>query len=162
MTPYETVIDYLEDIANRHPDVKSYHEITVKELLANQLEIQLPYPCIFLEVGEVQTMDNRTNTDAFVPVGVGVMKPANPQNYADYKQKYIETEKIITDIISRIRKDDRTTAQGVDRDNITYNRVGPMFTDNLIGWRLEFNYRFWTDLEYNENDWNAYDPNKFS
>jgi hypothetical protein len=49
----------------------------------------------------------------------------------------------------------------LETNTVKIDKVGPIF-DNCYGWRVDLQYQYWVDLNYYEDEWNVYDPNKFN
>jgi len=153
-SPFEQYSSYFENIANRHKKIKSFYEIDEDEIISG-LRSKVQYPCLFLEFPEPTAFDNSTNTDVKQPSGLAVLSPCKPGDFKKRREILVENEKIILDIVSQMRKD-RIEGNNLwfDLNQTRWSKVGPMFTDNLYGWRLDFNIQRWLDIEYYESDWN--------
>lgn len=160
MTPYQKYISYFEDIANRHPAINWFYELDEEEILQG-LRNDVQYPCMFLEIPEISFADNGSNTDSITPVGLVVLSACAPGDQAEKRDTLISHEAIIFDIIRQMREDDRTGQLHLNTNQVTYAKVGPHF-ENCYGWRLDARLQLWADLHYKEENYVAYNPNKFA
>lgn len=160
MTPFQQYISYFEDIANRHPGINWFYELDEEEILQG-LRNDVKYPCMFLEIPEIGFADNGSNTDSITPVGLVVLSACPPQDQQAKRDILVSHEAIIFDVIRQMREDDRTGRLHLNTSQITYAKVGPHF-DNCYGWRLDARLHNWADLHYKEENFVAYDPNKFA
>lgn len=150
---YTKLVDYFEAIATRHPEINFFHELDEQEILSGKFRRQVKYPMLVLEDPDCGFADNRVNVDGLGNSGMAVIANVKPGDEARLREVKRLTERIILDIISQMRKDRKEGLIHLDTNELQYNKVGPSFSDNCYGWRLEFRMRNWVDLNYREEDW---------
>jgi hypothetical protein len=150
---FEKYVTYWENIAKSHPLIKSFYYLDEDELITGKLRSKIQYPCLFLEYFEPRVFDNSVNTTLDIPSGVGILSPVRQGDEEKLKEVLISHERIILDIISKMREDRRKGLLYMNSNNLTWSKVGKVFSDNCYGWRLDFKYTPWVDLSFNESDW---------
>lgn len=159
-SPFEQFSTYFEDVANRHPEIKWFYEIDEDEIIGG-LRSKVKYPCMMLEFPEPSGFDNSTNTDVKLPSGLAILSPCKQGDFAKRREILISHEKMILDVVSQMKQDRILGNFFLDVNQLKWSKVGPMFTDNLYGWRLDFQIQRWLDLNFYEDQWNEYNPDKF-
>jgi hypothetical protein len=154
-----------ERIANRHPDIRFFHELEEGEILSGKFRTAIKFPAMILEYPDLGFNDNRTNVNQdFLPFGLAILMHVSKSKMGDeafLKDLLTVTQRIALDSISYLRNVRRTDGTFfLETNNIRLNKVGPVF-DNCYGWRVELRYQMWVDLNYYEDEWNDYDPDKF-
>lgn len=152
LTPYAYFISYFSQLAEEHCEIAMCYELDEEEILSG-LRSKIKYPCLMLEVPDFGLYDNKVNTDSVVPSGITILSPVKPGNPDKRKELLISHERIMLDIVSRLREDDRRARWHVDTNQLRYNKVGPVFSDHCYGWRLEVRYQRWVDLTVKAERW---------
>ena len=152
LTPYAHFINYFSVLAIEHNEIAMCYELDEEEILSG-IRSKIKYPCLMLEAPDFGLYDNKTNTDSVVPTGITILSPSKPGDFERRKELLISHERIMLDIVSRLRADDRQGNWHVDTNQLRYNKVGPVFSDHCYGWRLEVRYQRWVDLTVNNDRW---------
>lgn len=150
---YTQLVSYFEAIAAKHPQINYFHELDEQEIIAGKLRRQIQYPALIMEDPDIGFSDNRTNVDQLATSGFAVVGNVKPGDEARMKEVKRLTESIILDIISQMREDRRKAIIHLETNDLQIHKVGPAFSDNCYGWRLEFRFRKWVDLDYREEEW---------
>lgn len=158
---YAEYISLLEEIANRHPGIKFFHELEEKEIVEGALRKKAKYPAMMVEYPDLGFGDNKANVDKLSLAGFAILENVPEGNDNKKREVLNRTELIMLDIISYLREERKKGRFHLDTNELKANKVGPEFSDNLYGWRLEFRHRSWVDLKFYADQWNAYDPEKF-
>ncbi|AHM62319.1 hypothetical protein D770_20350 [Flammeovirgaceae bacterium 311] len=158
---YQEFINLLEEIANRHPDIKFFHELEEKEVVEGKLRKKVKYPAMMVEYPDLGFADNKGNTDKLSLTGFAILENVPEGNDVRKREVLARTEGIMLDVISYLREERKKARFHVDTNEFKANKVGPEFSDNLYGWRLELRHRSWVDLHFRPAEWNDYDPEKF-
>ena len=159
-SPFQQYSTYFEEIANRHPAIKSFYEIDEDEIISG-IRGKVKYPCFFLEFPEPGGFDNSTNIDVRQPSGLAILSPVKAGDFAKRREVLVSHEIILLDVVSRMRKDRIEGNIWFDMNQTRWSKVGPMFVDNLYGWRLDFTVQRWLDINYYEEQWENYNEDKF-
>lgn len=158
---YKTFVDYLEEIANRHPQIMAYHDLEEAELIADKLRTSVTYPILLVEYPDMGFADNKVNLDRIYTTGVACLINVPRGDNDRQKEVLATTEAILLDILSYIRNDRRQAKLWIETNDVQMAKVGPKFTDNCYGWRMELRFRSWADLEFKAAEWQDYNPNKW-
>jgi len=162
---YQQYNELFEEIANRHPEIAWFHEIDEDEIIAGQFRSKIKFPAFVLEYPSLSFADNRTNVNQVFPSAFAILKQVTGKyiNHAPtIKQHLIDTNIIALDAISFLREKRRT--DGVlflETNQVKLDKVGPVF-DSCYGWRCELSWQSWVDINFNSEEWNEYDPNKWN
>lgn len=172
---YASYNDLFEEIANRHPEIAWFHEIDEAEIIAGDFRSRMKYPLFVLEYPSFGFNDNRTNVDHDIPAAFLILKnisKTNMGNRSFLKQVMSDTNRMTLDVISYLREVRRTGERLGVRDpkhhiwmetnNVKKDKVGPWGSDNCYGWRVELRYRQWVDLNFYPDEWNDYNPDKWT
>lgn len=150
---YTQQVNYFEAIATAHPEIQFFHELDEQEILSGKFRRQMKYPALILEDPDIGFADNRVNVDQLATTGISVIANVKPGDEARMREVKRQTESIILDIISQMREDRKKAIIHLETNDLQIHKVGPAFSDNCYGWRLEFRFRKWVDLNYREEEW---------
>lgn len=147
-------IAYFRSLQEKHKELKSFVH-GASERIISQSRSELEYPCFWLETPVLHLSENQANNVtgdricAFV-----VLKNAPTENELEQDLIWNETEAIALDILSRIRKDQRTLNFRFDFNLVTMEPISTLHVDNEYGWRVEFRLKNFVELCYNPSKWN--------
>lgn len=161
------IVNYLEDLAKNHTDIKDSFRWNVAEV-SGALRSGIQLPVMLIDAVETQTKADATktihiNTTAFTILGKPNTRTGNLDEYEaqnatlDYCQQIcfdIEKRIIYDGNLPKTPNDTRNWLYGlVDKNSFHHFKVGPLFTDGLYGYRCEVSLKNQVSTEPNKDKW---------
>jgi hypothetical protein len=145
------IVDFFEDIATRHVDIRhtlngkvAFLEGDVEELNEDIGGINSPNYVLLLETGSgVYTGDNEFSTMDNSDIAFIICKPALLRNKPAEREVFSKSKTIMTEILMYIRKkqeEGNTTFDDFDLNAIQYNKLR-ILTNNYCGYRAQFSLK---------------------
>lgn len=154
---HQTILDYFSNIAATLNDLNGFFRMDLTEIQGS-FRSNTKFPCLVLESLEGDFGDSNhmqsvnTRTIAFT-----IYQNPKHQNYNDQNTKLASAEEIGLKILARMRHDAATPNhllyQKFKVENTTYGKVGPIFNEQLYGYRFTVIVKTHTPLTINVEDW---------
>jgi hypothetical protein len=150
MTPkasFQEITDFLTDLGNKHVDVNSVYRWNRTELSgAMRKAVQKSIMLIdAVEINANSPAENNVhlNQCAFTILGKEGVSTARIDSYDAQNEVLNHTQKIAFEIAARIQREsynaDLLWLYGnLEKGSFNFFKVGPVFTENLFGYRCEF------------------------
>lgn len=147
---FETLVSYLEDIAEKHVDIKSNFRWNIAEV-QGAMRSGIEDPLMAIDSPEISTSGDRAKRFHYNSMAFTILAKPDAQRGVD---KYLEQNKVLNacllicfEIEKRIIADGALRLMSgeknwlynlVDVNSFTFQKVGPIFTDSYFGYRCEF------------------------
>lgn len=154
---HQTILDYFSNIAETLNDLNGFFRMDLTEIQGS-FRSNTKFPCMVLESHEgdfgdsnvMQSVNNRT-------IAFTIYTKPEHQNYTDQNTKLATAEEIGLKILARMRHDAATPGNilynNFKIETITYAKVGPVFNEQLYGYRFIGSIKTHKALTINPNDW---------
>ena len=145
------IVNYLEELATNHVDIKSSFRWNVSEV-SGALRSGIELPVMLVDAVETQTKGDSTktihiNTTAFTILGKPNTRTANLDEYEAQNETLDYCQQICFDIETRVLSDATIAKRAngsknwlyglVDKNSFHHFKLGPIFSDGLYGYRCE-------------------------
>lgn len=147
---FEILISYLEDLAEKHIDIKSHFRWNISEV-TGAMRSGIEYPLMAIDSPEISTSGDRSSRFHYNSMAFTILaKPGNTRGadkYAEQNAVLNDCLQICYEIEKRIIADGSLVKIGgeknwlynmVDISSFNFQKVGPIYTDVLFGYRCEF------------------------
>ena len=147
---FEVLINYFEDLADKHVDIKSHYRWNISEI-AEAMRSGVEYPVMAIDSPEVSTSGDRSSRFHYNSMAFTILaKPENirgADKYAEQNEVLNECLQIGYDVENRIVADSAQRERNgeknwlynlLDLSSFNFQKVGPIYTDGLYGYRCEF------------------------
>lgn len=150
MTPkasFQQITDFLTDLGNKHVDVNSVYRWNRTEL-AGAMRKVAQKSIMLIDAVEVNTNSPsgnnvHLNQCAFTILGKDGVSTALIDSYANQNEVLEHTQKIAFEVAARIQREAHNADiswlySNLEKGSFNFFKVGPIFTENLFGYRCEF------------------------
>ena len=164
---FNTIVSYLEHLANVHTAIKDSYRWNVSEVTGN-LRKGIDLPVMLIDAVETQTSGDskktiHNNTTAFTILGKPNTRTGDLDKYESQNEVLEFCHQICFDIETRILydasldyiNDTKNWMYGmVDKNSFHHFKVGPLFSDGLYGYRCELSFKNKVSNCVDINKWN--------
>jgi|GEM_PF-1393964 len=175
-----TIVNYLESLASKHTLINDSYRWNLNEV-EGQLKSGLTLPVLFIDPVEVKPSGDaaktfHSNITAFTILGKPGVNTNKLDSYDEQNEVLDYCQQLCFDVQERIMHDatiariddEKNWMYGlVDKSSFHFFKVGPLFTDQLYGYRCELTLKNkvslyieknkWTDLAPSESDGMSYE-----
>jgi len=154
---FGTYINFFRDLAEHHNTINYFVFGNARQIIDEQ-KSSFQYPCLILDIPEISSSgDNQDSLLFNISGSIQILKQYAKGDFAAKEQVLVDTEKLIRDVISYIRKFASFQIQ-VDSPRLIFTNIRMQIQEaytanNLAGWIITFNYKYAPNYEFNSNKW---------
>lgn len=158
------IVSYLESLAEKHVGIKSNFRWNIEEA-GGAMRSGIEYPVMLIDPVEVKTEGDYSKLFHYNNTAITILaKPSTRQGNQFESQNEVlnECQQICFDLENRIINDSRSRIieeqknwlyNLVDINSFQFFKMGPLFTDNLYGYRLEIQIKNSVIKEIDKDKW---------
>jgi len=162
MINHSYIVSYFKKLATDFIPIKDFFRMDLTEI-NGAFRSSAEFPCMVLEVIEGDLNDSNI-MNSVVSRSWAFTIYTNPANddYEEQNEKLNLSEELGLKILARLRHDnilrDHKLYNTFKVEDVTYNKVGPIFSERLYGYRFSGTFTKNNPLKVDVNDWKT-DPN---
>lgn len=159
---HNILVNYFSDLATQLKSINSFFRMNLTEIMG-AFRSTAEFPCMVIESHEGDFGDS-TPISSINNIAFGFTIYTNPDNddYDAQNQDLATAEEIGIKILARMRHDatqpNHILYNRFKIETVTYSKVGPIFNEQLYGYRFVGAIRLQEPLTVNPDDWD-YEPN---
>lgn len=155
MSIFKETKNYFKLIADEHKQINGFVHGSTYELRKDVLSKQA-YPLLWFGTPFIDIKNTGSSLMGIARTDFVILTNAPDQHttQADKDQLWADMEQICVDIISRLKKDQRTRNHKINLEMMDMQPVDPLLIDGVIGWRVEFILGQNVNICYDPNKWN--------
>lgn len=151
-------VNFFKTLAEKHISIEYFMFGDMRQMQDEQ-KSKFEYPCLVLNLPEINSSGNNQDSLLFNIVGsFSIMKQYAKGDFEAQEQTFVDTEALIRDAMSYIRRFGSYQVQ-VDSPRMIFTnlrfQIENAFTaDNLAGWTVSFTYQYAPNYEFDTDKWN--------
>lgn len=161
-----TIVNYLESLASNHVSINDSYRWNVNEA-EGEMRSGLSVPILLIDPVEVKPSGDaaktfHSNMTAFTVLGKPGVSTGKIDSYAEQNEVLEYCQQICFDVQERILHDATIPRIGgeknwmyglVDKNSFHFFKVGPLFVEQLYGYRCELTLKNKVSLYIDKNKW---------